>query len=284
MTEELNPEQNLDAADSSLNDESGSNDAVETEVSSIFASKEEPQQIDATSWQKDARYESMWKKDPEGLYKSYRELEKTYEPLKKKSSEYESKMQEFEKREQEFGQYQEILDFVKLVAAHPQLSGSLKDYVNQTISALNREKYGDLPPEVMEHIRRSEMLEQKLAEKERAETIQREEKLIESNITDIKSFCEKNGIKFMDQDEEAFIKYCIQNDIPTRFMPQVFKDLVMEKIISRTKETSKSSVIKNIQANSKKSFAPAESRSIPAPSLSTTDKMKQAILKSLKGA
>lgn len=169
--------------------------------------QEAPVAANPDSWESDKRYESMWRRDPNNLYRSYKEMEKGYEPLKSRVSEYERQVAELKKYKEEQSQFEPWINYIQQLASHPRFSGDLQSFVQDINQKMRQEKFGDLPDDVIKQLELGVQAHEKLQEVEKKEAYEKEVSSYENVLKDISAFCEENDIDWSNEMMNEFIKF-----------------------------------------------------------------------------
>ena len=210
----------------------------------------EPKQ-EVNDWTQDERHEKMWKKDPNGLYKSYRELEKVHSPLKEKHTALEiqvGKVTELFKQfgvepteEQIKGVFEELKSFKDpdnpVVSNGTFLSEWLEDsefnptVVNFFNDLQAKKAQRDFPGWTKEQIEahnerdtRLKTLESKQKENEQKEQVETAKKSIADNFGKIKQYSDEIGFTFTDDIQKAFMSEAMESKVPPNLLYAFFKD------------------------------------------------------------
>jgi hypothetical protein len=215
-------------------------------------------------WTKDGRHESMWKGDPNNLYKSYKQIEPLYQTVSKYG------IKDPDGLSLALDKYKEYTDPSNLyVSTYNQLEALMQHekYGQKFVGALNeikaeaeRDRYGaNLPPEVLQKLQQVEALEGKLGQFEQEKKKEQAVGLINENMGKIDEFAKSNGLEY---DADKFLTYCNENQIPYNLMMAAFKDFVFDDVLNRTKTKAVEETVANIQKN-KAAVIPSSNRTAP---------------------
>jgi len=240
------------------------------------------------TWDKDKRYLPSWKKDPNNLYKSYREIEKVYGPLKK---DHETLMGTFKKYNFDAGtledrikEYQSLKDpnsdvnqmigYFKGWLSDPSYRQKVIEYFATLEKEKKRTQYGENIPD--EIINKLEALENWKAEKENREKAEQFQKNYDTSVKTIdtqakrcEDFAKANGIDWTEADRNELLGYCQKNEIDPKYIYSQFIEFVeqnkeyqkareskiREKVIAELTKQKKTGIISTKPAGG---AAPAE--------------------------
>lgn len=257
-------------------------------------------------WTKDKRHESMWKKDPNGLYKSYRALELSHAPMHKEYTTLKTQMGEVSSILKEYGiemnpnQLKQVLGELKTYKdpSNPvtQKASYLDEWLNnplykdQIVSyfqdletrEMQRQFPGMNAQQIQEHVEMKQRLDKidadnKLAEDEKAITGYKGD--IESNLSKIKTYATARGFEFTDDIKQTLLDYCDKNGIAPRYVYSTFVELYQDKVDKSFETKIKQSQIQGLNKNKNTVTLPANSKGKISGSetLSLRDRLKNAI-------
>lgn len=186
-------------------------------------------------WTKDERFERMWKNDPNGLYKSYRNLEGQYDKVKPLQANYEGLVSKFEENGLSVDQIDDYLNEYKTLkdpdnpinqdiavletflndsVAGPQLLNYLKEL---EVGMMQRQ-YPNMSQAQIEHQMRTDQELKALKESEfkRQQEMQEQNNLSEINKNTEKfiSYAKERGLEVTEEMKNEVWKHCIDNNIP----------------------------------------------------------------------
>ena len=238
------------------------------------------------TWDKDKRYLPSWKKDPNNLYKSYREIEKVYGPLKKdhetllgtfkkygmETSTLEDRIKEYQSLKDPSSDVNQMIGYFKGWLSGPERQKVI-DYFTGLEAEKKRMKYGDVPPEIVDKL---EALENWKAEKENKEKDEQFQKNYDTSVKTIdtqakrcEDFAKANGIDWTEADRKELLGYCQKNEIDPKYIYSQFiesveqnkeyqkarESKIREKVIAELTKQKKTGIISTKPAGG---AAPAE--------------------------
>lgn len=216
-----------------------SSDSGEDSYSPTQQQEVEPTQLQDI-WDSDSRYEKMWKKDPNELYKSFRNIEKMYSPLQKKYKDLESKISSYDSEisgyKDKIGAYSEVEKIINFLDSNPTYQKEILGTINRLAEEGQRNKYGDLPPEAISRLERAEQLEAKFAEMENEKHLNHQIEVLNTQLSEIDKIAEQLGVEY---DKKDFLMYCDANNIP----PHMAKAVFMEKGFEQMQTAIRSAAI-----------------------------------------
>lgn len=199
-----------------------------------------PKPEEVIDWTSDKRFDSMWKKDPNNLYKSYKELEKGYQPLKTKYDSFSKLLKdhgvEADKLEDVFGEWKKFsspdsqerkfFDYFWGWANNPMYRGDIENF----FSALEtKEMQRRFPGMNEEQIQRMVALENEIKGFREKEEQRSQKELetqfaseIEQGINRVKEYSSKYGFNFNEELQAELLEYCASNNVPTKYVFQAF--------------------------------------------------------------
>ena len=207
-------------------------------------------------WTKDDKFEKVWKKDPNNLYKSYNESQKQwhefYNQLSKVLKEYKIKNADelkgyFDTRKDYDDLRKNEENFMNLWN-HPDHGQKLQKLFNEIA---NETKQLESDPTYQSQ-KRLEMLESKLASYEEKEKMREGQIKLDSYLNEVNSLSKKYGIKSFKESE--FIEELRDNSIPFEGIKSYFIEKFLPDIIKGEKSKVESSVVNNLKNNSKGSI------------------------------
>jgi len=214
------------------------------------------------SWDKDPRFKTSWKEDPNRLYKNYRDIEKVYGPMKK----------EVETLKGLFGKYgieqDRLEDYIKEYTElkspdrrenklasyligwldNPAYRQQVMDFFAGIERKSLQDKYGELVPDHI--VQKLEEHEAYKTAKEK-EDAERKEREYQENITSTineqvklnEEYAKKYGIDYDDKTHNDLIGYCRTNEIDPKYIHRVFKDFCEEQVHKKMSEKARQSAI-----------------------------------------
>lgn len=189
-------------------------------------------------WEQDGRYESMWNKSPENLYKSYKDLEKKLNDNGNTiRSEYDGKMKDMTEK---LGRHEQLENYLSTIEAHPELSKRFTGMIEDFNKQLNREKYGsDLPQEAIDKFQELDSLKEHIQNGENEKLVNENLKVIDQQFDEMNEIAKKYNFTY---DEQEFLAYAKENDVKPSMMKAVFLNQVLPQIensiVTRTQEAT----------------------------------------------
>ena len=254
----------------------------------------EPTQAQLDTWDKDKRFETMWKKDPNNMYKSYREIEKMYEPVKKEADDLK---RIFAEAKIEPAQIKDILSELDTLKApdRPQnaLFSALEPYLKDPVYAKEIEAFFEeierksitakYPGMNEEQIRKQIDLETRLNQLEDEKKKVEYEKQVETYgksmgeaWTKIESFAKSRNFVLTDDIKKSFKDYCGSKMIDPELYTGVFQQLFNDEIEKTYSAVVEKQILEKLNKN-KQTVVPAAGASLPAgQKVSFKDKLKAA--------
>jgi hypothetical protein len=240
------------------------------------------------TWDKDKRYEPSWKKDPNNLYKSYREIEKVYGPLKKdhetltgvfKKYDFdpttlEDRIKEYQSLKDPKSDINQMIGYFKGWLSDPSYRQKVIEYFTTLEKEKQRSKYGEnIPDEIIQEIENLKNWKTEKETKEKEEQYQKDydsaSKTIDSQVKKCEDFAKANGIDWAENDARELQAYCLKNGVEPRFIYSQFIEFVeqnkeyqkaregkiREKVIAELAKQKKTGIISSKPAGG---AAPAE--------------------------
>lgn len=230
-----------------------------------------PQEI--ADWQKDERFERMWKKDPNGLYKSYTELEKVYNPLKEKHTALETQVNEVSALFKEMGieptkeQIKAVLDELKGFKDPNNIVNKRNDFLGHWLDDESRyRKYGtkidtffnDLqmeewrekfPGMTTEQIQHQIDLEKKVEKFENFQATEQSKQTMGENLSKIQTLCNRYGFAFSTDIKTQFLNDCMKKGVSTREVYHTFIDQFGEQLEKSLRDKVQKEQLQNLEKN-----------------------------------
>jgi len=225
---------------------------------------------DAIDWTKDNRYKSMWKEDPNQVYKSYREMEKIYNPLKKRVDSFDNTFKEYGIDEKAIADilkeykglkspdapHNLLQGYMNNWLGNDQYKGKVVDFFKQLEKEEKQQKYGaNLPEEIINKLEELQgfktKYEQEQESKQKEEAYQETLKTVQAQLTEVEKMAEKYGIEFNDKKRDELLTYCHDQDIDPKYIGSVFAQFALEavKASSATQATRKQ--VEKLEQNKK---------------------------------
>lgn len=239
------------------------------EQESIDTGSQDSQELDTTpqetaSWEQDKRFEQMWKKDPNQLYNSYREMEKMVPQTKQEAEKYRQQTLAYEKQVKELqekhAQLSEVEKMVQFFESNPHYQQALMENLEKISEEQNKLKYGDLPPEAIKQLQEADQVRKELSDFKQQQETEKQLKVIDTELESIDALAKTHGIEY---DQKDLLAYCKQNNVPIQHMGAVFSKFAMEAIVNNTKRTSAVETAKSMNGNRERAIAPTQSRTSP---------------------
>ncbi len=248
-----------------------------------------PTAQEIADWTKDERYQRMWKKDPNQMYKSYKSaddlIEKQYKPLR-------AQAESFTKLFKDYG-YEANPDQLK--SAFEELK-TWKDPENPTVKRANFFSYFYDHPEykaeveaTFENLRRRELQKQypgmneeqikdlmdlkKFKEETESREKQREEAekhknlvgTIEQGWERVQTEAKKMGFPITEEIRQGLLDICAKEDVDPRFMFYKFADMYKEEIAKYQRAMVQADMVKARQQKRTSGIIPASPTSSRIP-------------------
>lgn len=250
----------------------------ESEVQDSKANVQGEQQITETEpeqewdWTKDERHARMWKEDPNGMYKSYRNLEGEYEKVKSLKNDYTSLTSKFEERglkvdelDNYFNEYKELKD-----PNNPrnQDMAILEDFMSDSeteqkignffrelqTEKLQRQFPGMNQEQIQSQVKMTEELsELKKAEEQRQYESKTKEytQQILGNTKKMVEFASDRGFEVTDNIKNEVLDYCTKNQIPPNAIFATFLEKYGDKVFEAQENKMRDNYTKKLNGNDK---------------------------------
>jgi hypothetical protein len=254
-------------------------------------------------WSKDERFEKMWKKDPNGLYKSYRNIEKMVEPMKTELGTVKQQNQAIQEVCEEFGitteQLKDIFTEHKTLKDpdHPENKSKnyfqswlgndmYKDKVLGFFQELEKTELQRLYPNMnAEQIKKQVEMEQRLAKMEAEDQKRKDEAFVKdstatinSGVDKAKKYAEARGFTFDDKVSVDLLDYCQQNGIDPKFVYHAFIEKYGEQLDKTYADRIKSEQLKALEKNKGDVvLGGGASTTVSAEPLGTMDSLKKGL-------
>lgn len=259
--------------------QAGTETGTETTEKTVQTSTPTVTQAMIDDWTKDQRYEKSWTKDPNRLYKSYRDMEKTYNPLKQRAELYDNKFKtyglELEKFDDIAKEYQSLKDPNRrenqVVSYFDKWLGNplYKQQVEEFFSALEKKelqaKWGDnIPPEVLTKLEKFEQFQTK-SEKEKQdrefqEKLGKTTELINEQVGKIEAYAKKYGLLYDDATHKDLIDYCRKNEIDPKYLFREFKEWAEPEVEKFIRNETEAQTAKRLQEKRKEGITPVSTK------------------------
>lgn len=207
------------------------------------------------SWEKDPRTDKVWKKDPNNLYKSYRNLEKSYTPTQQVLKEFgfntpdelKAALGEYKGYKDPNNELNQFLTYIAPILENEKYQGQFKSTLEKLRAELDKEQFGP-------HLNEQEILALKEAKEAKAEMQKfREEREVEqikteinTQLSEIEKYAESMNLQF---DKNEFLKYCRDKNVPTNLMRDIFEAKARPFAEKAAAEKREQAVLKNIKNN-----------------------------------
>lgn len=225
--------------------------ATATEISN--RDEQAPTAEEILSWEKDKRFNTFWKKDPNKMYKDLIEKDKMYtqgqQTLAQLKKEMEAKSGEFEPIKQKATAYDQFENYLKMIEAHPELKNKLYGVFEEVNKQLKRIQYGvdnDLPDHILQKLDKVSEFESKLQQIEQEKAINENVKIIDSEVKKIDQFASEYGIEY---DKKDFLDFCHKNNIPFNMMMDKFIAISLPEIKKTLASQTQKTVLNNQNSN-----------------------------------
>jgi len=198
------------------------------------------------SWDSDERFETQWGGDPNKLYSELKQKEKEAQELAKyrdEATKYQTQLSEKEESLTKYSKAQQILDFFE---SNPEYKDGLMTTLQQIEQEQRRVKYGDLPEEAIQKLQEAEAVKKELQEFKNQQLQEKAFQTITKGLDEISSVCKEHGLKF---NEEKFLGYCKQKNIPPEYMSAEFHRLANKRILQSSQRKSSVDTAKTINGN-----------------------------------
>jgi len=242
----------------------------------------QPTAQEVYDWLKDKRAETMWKRNPNELYKSYVNLEKAYTPIKQKYGELEKTFKELnvqpDKLKNIITEYNELTNpnnpiIKKLLEYHEWSENPLyKEQFNTFIADLrNRELQRKFPNMTQEQIERQMATENEL--KEVKTYLQRieEEKLvtkykddISKGLEDARKYASARGFEWSDDVNMKVLQYADENRISPDNLFYAFLKLYDKDLDNSYTTKKEREILEKLQKNKSSNVVSAGTKSAPS--------------------
>ena len=230
-------------------------------------------------WTKDQRYEKSWTKDPNRLYKSYRDMEKTYNPLKQRAESYDTKFKtyglELDKFDEVAKEYQSLKDpnrrenqvttYFDRWFGNPLYKAQVEEFFTALEKKELQAKWGEnTPPEILTKLEKFEQF-QKGAEKEKQdrefqEKLEKTTELINEQVGKIEAYAKKYGLLYDDATHKDLVAYCRKNDIDPKYFFREFKEWAEPEVEKFIRNETEAQTAKRLQENRAKGITPVSTK------------------------
>lgn len=258
---------------------------------------EQPQKPeDVIDWAKDNRYEKSWAKDPNKLYKSYRDMETAYAPLKKQYETLNKTFQELEIAPENLkdilGELNQWKDPNNLTVQRANYISSWLDnpmYQPAVVNFFNELEKQDLsrkyPGMNEEQIKKMVELEEKVntlnkvnEEREYNSLVTQNVQDIDSGIADVKKLAEARGFQVTPDIEKYLLDHCDKNQVNPKYLVHEFMKLYSDQLDKSYAEKIEKDVLARVSKQKTGVVIPAKGTT-PAPAKFS---FKESALKLLK--
>lgn len=209
----------------------------------------------ADTWDKDQRYEKSWKKDPNNLYKSYRELEKVYPTTKAEAEKYRklfteagiepdtlpNMLKEYQELKSPDRRENQLASYLDNYLKNDLYKQTVLDFFGTLEKKELQARYGEnLPDEVLAKLKDLDEFKQK-SEKEASDrefgaALESTKSVLAQETTKNETYAKQYGIEYDDQTHNDLMTYCRENRIPPSQVHIVFKALAQDAIIKANEE------------------------------------------------
>ncbi len=256
------------AQDASQFEEQSSNQGIEPSADSGTEGSEQPK---VTGWESDKRYETMWGKDPNKAYESYKNMETQMEKISRLNKEYESRVREREAEIEKYKPGKQVLDFFE---SNPKYQELVVNALKEAKKQEQEQKYGaPLNPQIYGALEKSERVERELMKMKEERQVQEISSRIDSSLNEIDSIAKKYELEW---DRRDFLTYCNKNNVPPEYMVDKFTRLAHDKITEIVAARGQSAIKGNIQSNRAKSIPSGSGRVAPSGGKSAYDQIVEA--------
>jgi hypothetical protein len=243
-------------------------------------------------WMKDKRFEKSWKKNPNELYRSYREIERVYNPLKKQFDALASVFKEIG-----------IEANPETIRAIAKEFNSLKDPKrpeNQVYSYLNELADDDLSKEelqkALDKIQEEKLnrkypgmtadqrqkqieIEKKLhhydnvfKEQQTAKEVESHKSAIRTGIDKARKLAESRGFNLSNEVINSLLDHCVKNNIAPQYVYHTFYDLYKDQldksyaekiekdVVGKLNKNKQAGIVSASTSGKEKAGAPADSK------------------------
>lgn len=262
-----------------LGEEQAAETPAETQAQPpVEGQAEETPQAPEFDWTKDGRFESMWQKDPNNLYKSYKQFEPLHQTMGQFGIKDADGLKEALEKYKEFSDpenpYTSTYNQLNTLMEHEKYGQKFKGFLEEIRLEAERDKFGqNLPPEVIAQLDKVNSLESKLGEFETEKQKELHKSEIDQNLSKIDEFAQQHGLEY---DADRFLGHCAEKQVPYSMMMAAFKDYVFDDVINKTKVKEAETVTQNLHKNKQAELTNSQ-RTTPktGESVSLKDKLTQ---------
>lgn len=269
--------QGADSQQTEVNDQVITDDHSESDIQE--ASFSEPTEQEIQSWDKDKRFNEMWKGDPNNLYKSYKNIEKSYGAVTKERDTYkqqftthDQRVKELEGRVKEADEIRKVIDFFD---SNPVYQKELLGVLEKLTNEQKRMKYGDLPPEAISKLEKAEQIERRFQEMEQEQQVQQIHGVIDQQLKEIDQIAKENGISYDQSDLLAFAR-------KNGYSPERLSEVFSKKVLSIVKQNAaREASVKTLKTATSNRLAsmPASGTRVTPGSSNLKDKVLNMLMK-----
>lgn len=254
-----------------------------------------PAPADVLDWTKDERHEKMWKKDPNGLYKSYKELEKVFTPLKQES---ERMRQMFEELQVQPDKLSEIIkgynefqnpenpltkraNYFGAWLENPMYQTQVVNFFKELESSELRRLYPNMSQESIEKIQTMETelktLKQDREQQVFTKQVEENSNWINKSLEKAKKYAESKGFTFTDEIKNKLLEHGDKNNIPPQYLFQEFLNM-FEKDIEKSHSTKlEQDILKRLNKTKDSEIIPAQSGGTPPSGQSLRQRLSNVV-------
>jgi len=245
---------------------------------------QQPTAQEIADWTKDQRYERMWKKDPNALYKSYREADKLiegqYKPLRAQAETFTKLFKEYG-YEADPAQIKQAMDELKTwkdpenptikranyfsyFYDHPEYKGEVETMFEGLRKREIRKQFGDgVSDEIVNEIIANRKYREEQEAKEKARIEQEQHSKLVGTIDEgwkrVESEAKAMGFPVTEEIRQQLLEVCAKEDVDPRFMYYKFQDMFKDEVSKYRRLSVQSEQKKLAEKNKRAGIIPASS-------------------------
>lgn len=215
-------------------------------IQEALNTQKQPEQVEEL-WKQSNQFKNGLWKTPDDVFKSVQFYEKKYQPLEQslknmgfnEPAQLEQAFKDYQEKLPVYQENENLINTLNALLQNEVYGSKLRNVFDEIRRAQETEKFGiafdDLPPVIKERVTKGEQAFQELEVMKQEKAYNDALSTIQDQMAQIEQIVNENGLEF---DQQAFLEYCRDNNIPPNAMQGEFLKSHYAQMIEKAKQNA----------------------------------------------
>ena len=215
-------------------------------IQEALNTQKQPEQVEEL-WKQSNQFKNGLWKTPDDVFKSVQFYEKKYQPLEQslrnmgfnEPAQLEQAFKDYQEKLPVYQENENLINTLNALLQNEVYGSKLRSVFDEIRRAQETEKFGiafdDLPPVIKERVTKGEQAFQELEVMKQEKAYNDALSTIQDQMAQIEQIVNENGLEF---DQQAFLEYCRDNNIPPNAMQGEFLKSHYAQMIEKAKQNA----------------------------------------------